>query len=425
MRFDPIDRLEKINEAMVNLFEFGRGRRSRAAQREAERTGRGEMVTGRDGKQYPLGADPTRAQPGSALANQPAPLSREDAFLAAQPTRQRPAPAPAPRSAAPAAPAATTRPAAPAMPLAGTVAYGTQNQRPSYMPSPESLPSAPTFSGMARGTAAQGLFDGKPAAPAPATPAPTSGRQPIQPGSLPQIERQLQSAPSTTQTSGQGKGSLEQTAKGMFDFSSPQAFGASVQKNEPKPASGLAPVADVAGTVLGNVANMANSVAAARSTQSATQSPNFVEATPEERAASATAVAKQKNEVQQRQNAMGGPPSSSEQARRDANAALMDKLNPQSTASNPNAFRIPQGTPSASGFGASTSPKQPDMESRRAAAATNIIRPQTQQRNELVQQPDMESKRAAAATNIVSGQTAQRRNTGGSAGGASTPTMGD
>lgn len=268
-----------------------------------------------------------------------------------------------------------------------------------------------------------GYSSQRPAAPAPAAPAPTSGRQPIQPGSLPQIEKQLQSAPTSTQTSGQGKGSLEQTAKGMFDFSSPSAFGASVQKNEPKPASGLGSVAPAAMGVVGNVANMINSAAAARSTQTA-KTPNFVEATPEERAASDAAVASQRNQRQQRQNAMGGPPSASEQARRDTNAALMDKLNPQSSTPNPNAFRIPQGTPSASGFGAATSPKQPDMESRRAAAATNIVSPQTRERDQLTRQPDMESKRAAAATNTIATQSAQRRNMGGSASGQMQATPG-
>ena len=83
MSLDSTQRLEKINEAMGNLFE-----RSRAAAREAARTGRTETVTGRDGKQYKLGSDVTRAQPGSALYDDRLRMERE----AAQAGRPEPTP---------------------------------------------------------------------------------------------------------------------------------------------------------------------------------------------------------------------------------------------------------------------------------------------------------------------------------------------
>lgn len=156
MKFDATDRLQKINEAMVNLFEFGRGRGSRAAQREAQRTGRGEMTTGRDGNQYPLGADPTRAQPGSALANQPVPQSREDAFLAAQPRMKAPTPTPAARPAArPAAPVAPVAPAprpASSLMAAGRSVAGS-NLNPTTPTSP-SLAAGRSVAGYNSGSAA-------------------------------------------------------------------------------------------------------------------------------------------------------------------------------------------------------------------------------------------------------------------------------
>jgi len=100
MRQDSVQRLQRINEAVVNLFEYPNRRRAP------------EMVTGLDGKQYPLGADPTRAQPGSALD-----IENKKKAAAGRPentpglrgvplTAPTPAPRQAPKAAAPAAPKA-------------------------------------------------------------------------------------------------------------------------------------------------------------------------------------------------------------------------------------------------------------------------------------------------------------------------------
>lgn len=74
MFYDKTDRIQKINESITNLFE-----RSRAAAREAARSGKKEMVTGTDGQQYELGSDVSRAQPGSALYQERLKMEREAA----------------------------------------------------------------------------------------------------------------------------------------------------------------------------------------------------------------------------------------------------------------------------------------------------------------------------------------------------------
>lgn len=56
----------KADGNRINLQEDDKGQYAKEAIRATQKTGK-QMVLGKDGKLYPLGADPTRAQPGSPL----------------------------------------------------------------------------------------------------------------------------------------------------------------------------------------------------------------------------------------------------------------------------------------------------------------------------------------------------------------------